>query len=266
MIDTTQIRQKLDRREFFLRKFRDADRQSADPKIKAMLSIDEKVGSKELVRAWNLPLDRTCCAKPDTIASSTCRAICYCHNQIKDRKHIYPAQLRGLAIAERADFADIMIGAIHASAVPNFRVHSFGDFFSLSYIEAWTNIVEECDGVAFLVYTRGWRVPDWIPALTRLAMLPNMHLLLSFDRDTGIPPVIPGTAIAWLAATDNDLPPVKAHVVFRGTAERTPDRPPNRRYYPLTRIGSSLVCPHDNGQPRTADCVGCRHCFFKGHT
>ncbi len=266
MIDTTEVRQRLNRRDFFLRRFRDAARETPSLKIKTMLSIDEKVGTKQFALAWNLPLDKTCCADRDRIASSTCRAICYCHNQVKDRKHIYPAQLRAFEIAERLDFAEIMTGAIHHAAVPNFRLHSFGDFFSLEYIEAWISIATECDGVTFLAYTRAWRVSEWIPALTDLAAMPNMNLLLSFDRDTGVPPDIAGTTLAWLAATDNDSPPVEAHVVFRGTAERTPERPPNRRHYPLSRIGRSPVCPHDNGKPRTADCVNCRHCFYKAHT
>ncbi|MCH9034605.1 MAG: hypothetical protein IID42_08885 [Planctomycetes bacterium] len=239
-----------------------------------MLSNDGKVGAPCHAKAWNLPVHMTCCAEPDKIASWSCRAVCYCF-QHADRKHLVPMQERAFKIANRNDFADIMIGAIHDATVSTIRIHSFGDFSSVEYIEAWTQIVKECDGVQFLAYTRAWRIVEFNPALTDLAALPNMNLFLSFDRDTGIPPEIPRTKLAWLACTDNDPPPVKVWVVFRGTDERTPERPPHRRYYSLVQLGTRLneqfVCPHENGlyapgtkqHEATEDCVTCRKCFFK---
>lgn len=274
MISTTEVRLRLDRRHYFIRKFLEADRQSPSLQIRKMLSNDGKVGAPCHAKAWNLPVHRTCCAEPDKIASWSCRAVCYCF-QHADRKYLVPMQERAFEISKRDDFPDILIGAIHDSTVSTIRIHSFGDFSSLKYVEAWTQVVKECDGVQFLAYTRAWRVGELIPALSELAALSNMNLFLSFDRDTGVPPRIPQTKLAWLACTDNDPPPVKVWVVFRATDERTPERPPHRRYYSLVQLGTSLneqfVCPHENGlyapgtkqQSATEDCVTCRKCFFK---
>ena len=45
MISTTELRQRLDRRDYFIRKFREADRQSPSLQIRNMLSNDGKVGT-----------------------------------------------------------------------------------------------------------------------------------------------------------------------------------------------------------------------------
>lgn len=285
MITTTEVRQRLDRREHFIRKFREAHEKYPWLNIRTMLSNDSKVAknkNKDDAKAWNLPLHKSCCAKGSPIASWTCRSLCYCFGQYADRGEIlYPKQARAYRISKLPEFSDVMIGAILDAAVPCFRLHSFGDFFSQKYIAAWVRTVEECDGVQFLAYTRSWRVPEWIPTLKQLAELPNMNLFLSYDRDTGEPPEIHGTGWAWLASTDNDAPPKappidKPFVIFRGTDEASTHRPPRRRYYTLRQIGGDLggyyICPHEDGKHEhnqartiaTVDCVTCKHCLFKG--
>jgi Gene product 88 len=270
----TEIRKRLDRRQAFIQQYKDAARKYPELKIKNMLSKDSKVGGDQDCRAWNLPLRDTCCAKGSGIASPTCRSICYCQNFYLDRGRIlYPKQEKTFKISQLPEFSDIMIGAVHTAAVAHFRLHSFGEFYSLKYMEDWIRIIKECDGVTFLAYTRTWRIAEWLPTLNRLAALPGMNLFFSYDRDTGLPPTIPNVRRAWLAATDNEPPPITPHkqdVIFRGTAELTEEIPDNRRRYTLAEndgnLGGFFTCPHENGKSKTEstkDCVSCRHCFFK---
>ena len=114
--------------------------------------------------------------------------------------------------------------------------------------------MEECDHVEFWCYTRAWKLNEMVSALTSLAALPNMSMLLSFDRSMTMPPLIPNTRLAWLADTDAEIPQAESAVVFR--ARR------NRDSIPLKVLGDSLVCPHENGTPGgPLDCVTCRVCL-----
>lgn len=227
-----------------------------------LLSTASKIGPSKKVRAFNLPLEQTCCAPGSGIATDCCRAVCYAYKMSADRPRVYEFALKNYAESQLPGFVGRMIHQIKTSNVVDFKVHVTGDYFSTEYIQKWVQIVRECSPVTFLSYTRGWRDNRFVPALTSLAALPNMRLLLSVDHQTGVPPDIPNTRSAWMACDDADHPAVKAHVAFRATVERTADRPPNRRYLPLKVMGLTPVCPHQSGavNPPT-DCVTCRICM-----
>lgn len=229
---------------------------------KNLLSTASKIGPPKKVRAFNLPLEKTCCAPGSGIASDRCRAVCFAFKMSADRPRVHQFAMKNFAESQRADFVRRMTQQIRNAKVADFKIHVTGDYYSAEYIQKWVQIVRECSHVVFLGYTRGWRIERFVPALTDLAALPNMNLLLSFDRQTGVPPAIPGTRLAWMACDDSDHPPVKAQVAFRATVERTADRPPNRRYLPLKVMGQTVVCPHQSGAADPpADCVTCRICM-----
>jgi hypothetical protein len=156
-------------------------------------------------------------------------------------------------IAMRDDFAELMTGAISIADVDAFKIHGGGDFFSREYIDAWVRIVERLPRVKFYAYSRAWVRPDFMPALTSLAALPNMRLLLSHDATMPTPPAIPHAETAWLAIHDDDVPPQRGRVCFRASKER--------KRIPLKVIGSTVVCPQQNGQSRTIYCIDCGICL-----
>jgi len=233
-----------------------------DRHVDGVLSTCEgKVGPKHLVRAFNLPLAGTCCKQTDEemLASPSCRAHCYVHDLTTGRrKHVPHRAAKNLPISERGDFAELMVGAILRSKVPNLKLHVSGDFYSITYIEKWMRIVTICCDVRFLCYTRAWRRADYLPALESLAARPNMNLCFSFDAMMPLPPPIRNTQPVYLMAHDKDHPPKKCLVAFRDNGERGS--------VPMRIAGTTPVCSHQNGQPLSAanlDCVRCGICFHK---
>ncbi len=65
-----------------------------------------------------------------------------------------------------------------------FRFHPEGDFYSVKYIHDWIHVVISCPDVTFFGFTRSWRVPNLLPHLDILRMLPNVSLYASTDPTT----------------------------------------------------------------------------------
>lgn len=138
------------------------------------------------------------------------------------------------------------------------RIHASGDFFSLSYVGAWAEIMRRNPSTSFYAYTRSWRIPTLRDALEAVAEnVGNFRLWFSCDQESGIPET--GHSIAWMQTATDDLPPVPLRagdVVFR---TRKP------RAVPTKRIGLALVCPKENGNKQealtTLTCGTCRYCL-----
>lgn len=233
-----------------------------DLRVSSMLSVAEgKIGPKELVRCFNLPPAETCCQLVDgqAVASPVCRAVCYAHKMSQGRPGVLLRAQKNLQLAQRPDFAELVVGAIRLAAIEFCKIHVVGDFFSVEYIHAWSRVAALLPTVGFWTYTRAWRVPSLIPALERLAAHENVAVFLSYDSATGIPPTIRGTRLAWLASHDEDVPLSPSHVAFRASVER--------HSVSLTRLGSSLVCPHQSGPtPQHLSCIDCGHCLPSEHS
>jgi len=95
-------------------------------------------------------------------------------------------------LASLADgtFADTIIGEISRLMVPGdpilgfFRIDDSGDLFSVAYIEAWIKIAQACPDIRFWAPTRSYLAPQLLPAILRLAALPNVTIrpsALQFD-------------------------------------------------------------------------------------
>ena len=143
--------------------------------------------------------------------------------------------------------------AIQKAQIGFIKLHASGDFFSPEYINAWLTVVKRCADVRFWIYTRAWRVADFLPALTPLAGLPNLQMWFSHDQSSGKPPRIDGVKRAWLSYHD-EPPNTESDLVFRSSLER--------KRLVKTEIGGTFVCPHYNGKERhPADCVSCGYCL-----
>jgi len=112
-----------------------------------------------------------------------------------------------------------MTGAIQRSGIRHIKLHVSGDFFSTAYIAAWTVIARRLPDVVFWIYTRAWRVADFLPALTDLSACPNVQLWFSHDTTSGEPPLIEGVRRAFLSYYDEPSP-VPSDLVFRASLER----------------------------------------------
>lgn len=263
-----------------------ADKKSPQPLgIKTMLGTAKKIGPSKAVRTFNRSLTGSCCAKRadgTTIATDVCRARCYVWKMSEGRNNVLGRAEKNDRIIQRPDFTRLMVGAIRHSKAPWIRIHDLGDFDTPEYIEKWRQTAAMLSDVRFWCYTRAWRASELRQPLIDLASLPNVDLVFSCDRHTGMPPQIPGIPCAWFADTDGDPPPQKCHVVFRGTHERgnlqnagsKPSRkslkkdakPQGRNVTQLPVMNQSPVCPHENGQPLKdahKDCISCRICMPK---
>lgn len=217
--------------------------------IATMLSVTSKIGDS--ARSFGLPLKETCC-NGSGVATS-CRHHCYVHKTREGRDGIEKRYEKNFEIAQRPDFDKLMTGAIRKSGIRHIKLHVSGDFFSTVYILAWLIIARRLRNVTFWIYTRAWRVDEFVPHLTDLSRLPNVQMFFSHDTTSGEPPVIEGVKRAFLSYYDEPSP-IPSDLVFRASLER--------RSWIKTEIGGVFVCPHQSGKEKfPPDCVSCGYCL-----
>jgi hypothetical protein len=227
---------------------------------------NDKVGN---ALVFNLPVFKTCPG-----STLFCRTYCYgdwFNNRWPDVKRKHEANYQS---SLRPDFPALAVAELEAAArrrrLPHprlCRVHSVGDFYGAEYIRKWVEIATAAPEWTFWAYTRTWRVPDLLPELERLAMLPNFWLWLSADFMTKLPPEVPGArGVAWMQYIGESLDWMKTTGRGREAPRMNdllifPVKEQDRQ--PVKRIGLGMVCPHYNGTPKdkVPTCEGCRFCF-----
>ncbi len=165
--------------------------------IPTMLSVTSKIG--EIARSFGVPLKDTCC-NGSGIASA-CRHHCYVHKVREGRDGIEKRYEKNVEVAQRPDFEKLMTGAIQKAGIRHIKLHVSGDFFSTVYINSWTVIARRLPDVVFWIYTRAWRVAEFLPALTNLSACQNVQLWFSHDTTSGEPPLIEGVRRAFLSGS-----------------------------------------------------------------
>jgi hypothetical protein len=160
---------------------------------------------------------------------------------------------RNLVLSRRRDFSRRVLEFLARHQVRLVRIHTGGDYYSVVYSRKWLKIMCRASSVRFFLYSRSWRVPAILAVLAEMALLPNVRVWFSCDRDTGVPEVVPpGVRLAWLMTAADDLPP-RADLIFRVR---------RLRRLPLARVGQALVCPSESGTPaRHTDCEHCGLCW-----
>jgi hypothetical protein len=217
--------------------------------VASVLSKTSKIG--ESARSFGLPLAATCCNGCGI--ATACRHGCYVPKTQEGRDGIGKRYEKNFQIAQRSDFDILMTGAIQKSGIRFIKLHVSGDFFSVAYIRAWIKVVTRCSHIWYWIYTRAWRVAEFLPALADLAACRNVQMWFSHDYSTGEPPAIEGVRRAWLSFHD-ESPDAPSDLVFRASLER--------KRLIKTEIGGVFVCPHYNGKERSpADCVTCGYCL-----
>ena len=61
---------------------------------------------------------------------------------------------RNLEASKRPDFVEKAVKEIKKAALPYFRLHESGDFYSQTYVDSWAQIVAACPEVKFYTYTK----------------------------------------------------------------------------------------------------------------
>lgn len=115
------------------------------------------------------------------------------------------------------------------------RFHVSGDFDSIGYVISWCIAADQNPDVRFFGYTRSWRVPELLPDLERLRVLPNVQLFASVDESSKDKYQWPpdGWRWAWLG---------EPHL-------RT-----------IWRPAPAYVCPETTG--RKPNCEACNYCIL----
>lgn len=119
-----------------------------------------------------------------------CAVICYAGKLEKVYKGVSAVLLhnwellRDATLPEAVALLSEMIAGFVADcekrgAVPQFRIHWDGDFFSPVYVSAWRQVIKDNPGVRFWVYTRVATAALFLHA----QKLPNLALYYSADRD-----------------------------------------------------------------------------------
>src|SRR3990167_3149990 len=121
-------------------------------------------------------------------ATLECQSICYAARPVAEQGVVYEMWRRN------SDYESV-------PPIPDdcklLRIHVSGDFTTVDYIEGWIVRLKERPDVTAWAYTRSWRVPELLPALERLRVLPNIQLFASMDSSTKeLPPE--GWRRAWI--------------------------------------------------------------------
>lgn len=183
-------------------------------------------------------------------ATASCLQHCYAQKGHFQRAAVRNKYAYNYEMTLRPDFQFIMrreLRQINCSCV---RIHASGEFYSAEYVNKWAAIAEQASSVTFFAYTRSWNndKPGLLDALFRFSQLPNVFLWFSCDSHTGEPPDFLGIRRAFMMLSDSDVPNWPVDLFFRVSKKIV-----------RKKIGSTLVCPAENGVTETT-CGKCKLC------
>ena len=207
------------------------------------------VGNSKLgqsVLTFSLPAGITCPGQTEV-----CSKCCYAMGGHFLQRAIQEKYRQQLEFTKSKEFVPEMRKILASSKIPVLRIHVSGDFYDAAYTHKWTAILASLPDIRAYAYTRSWRISRMMPALLKLASLPNMRLWLSADRDTGMPVGI-ALPVAYLQLSDDEPVPKGCGLVFR-----------THRNTVLTRANNAKVCPVESGLPFKIKptCGSCKFCF-----
>jgi hypothetical protein len=216
---------------------------------------NEKLSRKILT--FGLPTIETCPG-----ASESCKTACYARRGHYCGRAAQQKRQENYVLANRPDFASLVIEELREVKQRIVRPHDSGDFFSAAYVRKWIRIakVGASLGLTFYAYTRSWTVASIRPSLAEFANLPNVRLWYSSDAETGIPTLeSKRLRTAYMQVSPVDIPSRKVDLVFRDYSLRQEK---------AKTIFGSLVCPYENGATRFPgseltqfDCYRCGLCW-----
>lgn len=220
---------------------------------------NSKLGS---IWHWSLPAIKTCPGKTEL-----CAGLCYAARGRYYSPAVIAALQENYRLSRRKDFVDYVLETIQKYDIRLMRVHASGDFYDSEYANKWLEIFEQTRlTTRYWFYTRSWRIPEGIPAprlreaellrkmIRGMSQMPNVHALLSADRQTGRPPRWKRTRVAYLMKSDEDRPRYRVDLVFRERPKTPMKTEPDT---------GAQVCPVEQAveRQRKITCSSCRLCF-----
>ena len=206
--------------------------------MKLLTNGNKKLGNN--IAVWSIPSVKTCPGR-----TSLCEKLCYAKKFEAFRGIDYGPKL----LASRSEsFVKRMVEESKWKVLV--RIHASGDFYSEGYIQDWIEIARLTPGTRYYAYTRSWRVPGLLEKLLQLKAMPNVTLMFSVDKESGVPAGVGGADMVYMSTGDDDVPTTPTRVVFR--TKRTTVR---------AKLGGSVVCPVENGCKNSVTCERCQLCF-----
>lgn len=224
--------------------------------------LDDRVLSYDLSPILACPGSRLAlCRELRPDGNATPKAICWgCRDCY--REHAKKVRLlKNYCFSQTEEFvlwANKVLGA-RESKVRAVRIPGVGDFYSPEFAAMVREIVRANPKMKFWGYTRCWCVPSIWAELRKLGDEPNMTLWMSWDRKMAEhhgPPPDHKFPWAWLAETDDDLPPEPVDLVWRFNSQTSAHV--KLPYLPV--LGGCAVCPHEDGRTETS-CSTCAICW-----
>ena len=200
-----------------------------------------KLGSR--IWHFSVPNVHTCPGRTET-----CESVCYVTRYVKRFSRIELMYQDNYRASLRPDFPDRIIDEIRERKVRILRIHVSGDFYSVEYLDKWLKVVQSCKDTVFVAFTRSWRLPEFLPSLEEFSKSNNTQLWLSFDRDCRQVPRIEGARLAYLSISPEDYDD-NADLTFVNWKAKQ------------KRLGSSLICPYEQGLGLKIKCDKCMICF-----
>jgi hypothetical protein len=182
----------------------------------------------------------------------TCSESCYARRG----RFVFPQvqeRLRAnFAASKRADFAPRLASELYRKGVLALRWLVSGDVYSPAFARKMTAVVQATPFCRHWVYTRSWRLPGIAAVLRELALVENVAVWYSADRDAFPMDVPPRVRVAYLMSDAEDPPPRPVDLVFLVHRLRT-------RPLPL----ALPVCVQETPAGRAAGvtCTTCQECL-----
>ena len=183
-------------------------------------------------------------------ATKVCEKVCYAKKGRFKFNNLQHRYFLNRQASLHPDFVNRVVQKITLERFLYFRIHVSGDFYNAAYIQKWHQIARRCPNVYFYAYTRSWRKTALVSPLQSLAALDNLSLFLSADQESGTPPAVPNTRVAYLQLDDEDVPDFDVDMYFR-----------NKKRTLQKRVLDVIVCPLENGTKAQTSCQQCQLCF-----
>jgi hypothetical protein len=194
------------------------------------------------IAVWSLPSVKTCPG-----ATDLCKRLCYAKRFEAFRAIDYGPKLR---ISKSEAFIGRMVEEAKWKRLV--RIHAAGDFYDADYVGDWIEIAKRTPETRYYGYTRSWRSPGLLKKLLKLKAMPNVTLLFSCDKESGIPKWAKPEDLVYMSTADDDVPASPVRIVFRV-----------KRSTKMLKMGGSQVCPVEfgDGFGKGVTCEKCQLCF-----
>ena len=144
----------------------------------------------------------------------TCDSNCYaqrgrfCFPQVQDRLAYC------FAASKRKDFVPRMVSELYRKGALAMRWMVSGDVYSPGFAKKVMAVTEATPFCRHWLYSRSWRIPAVESVLRELAMVENVSVWYSADRDAFPAEVPPRVRVAYMMSDADDHPPGPVDLVF----------------------------------------------------